>query len=79
MTTILIHDIENLLANIKSTHLPMPDDLEAWLYQIKTIQAKILYMNQNIGINRCIICNVDLGEHNPRQYCCKTYCPLEKN
>lgn len=29
------------------------------------------------GINRCVICGVDLGECNPRQYCCKTYCPFE--
>jgi len=27
--------------------------------------------------NRCVICNVDLGECNPRQYCMKTYCPME--
>ena len=27
--------------------------------------------------NRCIICGVDLGSANPRQYCRKTYCPLE--
>jgi hypothetical protein len=26
-------------------------------------------------INRCIICRVDMGSCNPRQYCCKTYCP----
>ena len=23
---------------------------------------------------RCVICREDLGEHNPRQYCGKTYC-----
>jgi hypothetical protein len=27
--------------------------------------------------NRCIICGVNLGDCNPRQYCCKTYCPME--
>ena len=27
--------------------------------------------------NKCIICGLDLGETNPRQYCCKTYCPEE--
>ena len=26
-------------------------------------------------INRCLGCGVDIGECNPRQYCCKTYCP----
>jgi hypothetical protein len=29
-----------------------------------------------ILINRCIGCGIDLGESNPRQYCCKTYCPF---
>ena len=24
--------------------------------------------------NRCVECHLDLGESNPRQYCCKTYC-----
>jgi hypothetical protein len=26
-------------------------------------------------INRCIVCGIDMGEDNPRQYCEKTYCP----
>ena len=26
------------------------------------------------GKNRCIICKVDMGDCNPRQYCRKTYC-----
>lgn len=25
--------------------------------------------------NYCISCGVDMGYCNPRQYCCKTYCP----
>lgn len=24
--------------------------------------------------NCCIICNINLGDSNPRQLCCKTYC-----
>ena len=28
-------------------------------------------------LNHCIICFVDMGEHNPRQYCYKRYCPFE--
>ena len=28
-------------------------------------------------INRCIVCGIDMGEDNPRQYCEKTYCPEE--
>ena len=29
------------------------------------------------GNNLCIACKVDMGNCNPRQYCCKTYCPQE--
>ena len=29
--------------------------------------------------NYCVSCGVDIGENNPRQYCCKLYCPYEKN
>ena len=27
--------------------------------------------------NFCISCGENMGEENPRQYCCKTYCPYE--
>ena len=27
--------------------------------------------------NFCISCGENLGEHNPRQYCYKIYCPYE--
>jgi len=27
--------------------------------------------------NFCISCCENMGEENPRQYCCKTYCPYE--
>lgn len=27
--------------------------------------------------NRCLICGLDLGPLNPRQYCMKSYCPME--
>jgi len=30
-----------------------------------------------MDINRCIICNIDMGPENPRQLCRKTYCPDE--
>lgn len=26
------------------------------------------------GKNRCLICKIDMGDCNPRQYCRKTYC-----
>jgi len=28
-------------------------------------------------INRCLVCGIDIGECNPRQYCCKTFCPMQ--
>ena len=28
-------------------------------------------------VNRCVICHVDLGDANPRQYCSKSFCPFE--
>ena len=27
--------------------------------------------------NLCVVCGVDIGDDNPRQYCMKTYCPSE--
>lgn len=27
--------------------------------------------------NLCLGCGIDMGFCNPRQYCCKTYCPFE--
>lgn len=29
------------------------------------------------GINLCIECGEDMGDCNPRQLCCKTYCPKQ--
>ena len=33
----------------------------------------------NPNANLCLGCGVDMGECNPRQYCCKTYCPDQNN
>ena len=33
--------------------------------------------DQDLQQNRCIVCGIDMGEDNPRQYCEKTYCPEE--
>ena len=33
--------------------------------------------SDDISMNKCIVCGIDMGECNPRQYCCKTYCPAE--
>lgn len=27
--------------------------------------------------NLCVICGIDIGSTNPRQYCYKTYCPTQ--
>jgi hypothetical protein len=52
----------------------------------KVIQAPIIQtmlMNapklpeNDVIINKCLVCGVDMGECNPRQYCGKTYCYLE--
>ena len=29
--------------------------------------------------NFCVGCGVNMGDCNPRQYCCKLYCPFEEN
>ena len=34
-------------------------------------------MSDDEYINRCVVCGVDMGDCNPRQYCMKTYCPLQ--
>jgi|APCry1669192647_1035423.scaffolds.fasta_scaffold00863_5 hypothetical protein len=36
------------------------------------------FKESNFEINLCISCGANLGESNPRQYCCKTYCPFEE-
>jgi hypothetical protein len=53
-------------------------------YSINSSQSTKLHNLNNsiessdIYINRCIICKIDLGEMNPRQYCEKWYCPFEE-
>ena len=32
------------------------------------------YCAQELPINRCVICKVDIGATNPRQLCRKTFC-----
>ena len=34
------------------------------------------YVNKCIA-NFCIGCSINIGDCNPRQYCYKTYCPVE--
>jgi hypothetical protein len=49
---------------------------------LETEQQKNKKLNISLtidDINRCIICGIDMGECNPRQYCGKTYCFYENN
>jgi len=39
------------------------------------INKKIKGFNQETDTWHCVSCGYNLGKHNPRQYCCKTYCP----
>lgn len=34
----------------------------------------IINKKRKVESNFCIVCNCDLGAHNPRQLCKKTYC-----
>ena len=67
-----------ILARIKSKQVLNENDKKL-LNDIKLAVEKILdkKLQKEISVNRCIVCNTDLGEANPRQYCCKTYCPFE--
>ena len=46
------------------------------LEQVK--EYKESCFESNFEANLCISCGANLGENNPRQYCCKTYCPFEE-
>jgi hypothetical protein len=52
----------------KSDYYMYTEELESRIKDIINSQYKGLK-------NRCCGCKVDLGEDNPRQFCCKTYCP----
>ena len=52
----------------KSDYYLYTDQLGSKINEIISSQYKGLK-------NRCVGCNQDLGEDNPRQFCCKTYCP----
>ena len=30
--------------------------------------------DDDVDVNRCVECGIDMGVHNPRQYCGKTHC-----
>ncbi len=43
-------------------------------HKSEIIDAEII---DDLGVNRCLGCGIDMGDCNPRQYCRKTYCPNE--
>ena len=63
--------------NFKLKLLDISDENKDYIDQL------IFMIDQINGIeqskNRCTGCGVDMGENNPRQYCCKTYCPYEND
>jgi hypothetical protein len=52
------------------------DSPSSFALYLRELQAflKKEYEKKNVHVNRCIICQVDMGECNPRQYCGKTKC-----
>ena len=33
------------------------------------------FRERYLHLNLCTVCGINMGHCNPRQYCCKTYCP----
>ena len=56
---------------------PLPDG-SYFVGKSYELGDKIFYKLVFDNKNRCVSCNVDMGDMNPRQYCYKTYCPYEK-
>ena len=38
------------------------------------VKDKIYGYNPKTESWHCVGCGIDMGKHNPRQYCCKSYC-----
>lgn len=45
-----------------------------YLQFLINLMTEIIF-NYEIDSNLCLCCGIDIGDNNPRQYCCKTYCP----
>ena len=70
--TDLEDSLYNLLINLQEkndTYLNIPNIIK----EFKTIIEE----NSEGMINRCTVCQVDMGRCNPRQLCGKTYCCSE--
>jgi len=44
-------------------------------YEKKEIEI-VKGFNEKTGSWHCLECGIDMGKHNPRQLCCKSYCAL---
>jgi hypothetical protein len=74
------YDIPNISRQEESITIIRDDD-----GPVETFEEFARYVMEHLSydteeepvINRCIVCGVDIGEDNPRQYCEKTYCPEE--
>tara|TARA_Y200000002_G_C22105150_1_gene424363 strand:- start:93 stop:338 length:246 start_codon:yes stop_codon:yes gene_type:complete len=60
----IIHDTD-FLNKIK-------DECECYIDEDELID--IIHQSLIEPINRCLICNCDMGKNNPRQLCGKTFC-----
>lgn len=67
----LVADIREMIF-IDLDSYPAPDN------HIRTTIANTIHNLCGGSVNRCLGCGVDMGECNPRQYCCKTYCPSQQ-
>ena len=65
--------IINELYKILGRESDSPCSFALYLRELQVILKK-KYETKNVHVNRCIICQVDMGECNPRQYCGKTKC-----
>lgn len=63
------YDIFTEVQEDSDTYLNIPNIIEGIKELIKD--------NSEGMINRCMICKVDMGRHNPRQLCRKIYCENE--
>lgn len=55
---------------------PAKDVVDYMDHVVDDIDAQV-NIDDELNVNRCLGCGVDLGACNPRQYCCKTHCPYE--
>lgn len=60
--------LESYIKNTQGYYIDNPDAvLSALIKAVDTVQPGTM-------VNKCIVCGIDIGEDNPRQYCAKTYC-----